>query len=487
MNFKRLAKKAAAVTFRTAILVGADGPHIFAQQMNSGDYKEDYGFAHITRADMLKIPGQQNSPQFKVPQFNASAIKNIDSAKGYDKSGNLIDLDVWDSWPLQNADGTAANYHGYHIVSALAGDPKNSDDTPLHLFYQKVGDTSIDSWKNAGRVFEDMDKFVPNDPYLKYQTQEWSGSATLTKDGQVRLFYTDYSGNPEDGGTGAGNQIISTAQVNLSQPDAATLKVDGVSDHKSVFDGGDGTVYQNIQQFIDEGKWISGDNHTLRDPHYVEDKGHKYLVFEANTGTTDGYQGDQSFNNKAYYGGSDVFFQNEKNKLLQSPKKQIASLANGALGIVELADDYTVKSVMKPLVASNTVADEVERANIFKMNNKWYLFTDSRGSKMTSDGINDKDVYMLGPGGDSLNGPHNPINETGLVLNMNLDPADLTHTYSHCGIPHPEGNNVVLTSYMTNRGFYPEHHSHLRDKLGVNIKGSDTSGGENSSGQGQFP
>ncbi|PFO09604.1 glycoside hydrolase 68 family protein [Bacillus sp. AFS076308] len=475
MNFKRLTKKAAAVTFSTAILVGAGGPQIFAQQMTSVDYKKDYGFAHITRADMLKIPGQQNSDQFKVPQFDASAIKNIDSAKGYDKSGNLIDLDVWDSWPLQNADGTAANYQGYHIVFALAGDPKNSNDTSIYLFYQKVGDTSIDSWKNAGRVFKDIDKFVPNDPYLKYQTQEWSGSATLTKDGQVRLFYTDYSGNTEDGGTGAGNQIISTAQVNLSQPDAATLKIDGVSDHKSVFDGGDGTVYQNIQQFIDEGKWISGDNHTLRDPHYVEDKGHKYLVFEANTGTTDGYQGDQSFNNKAYYGGSDVFFQNEKNKLLQSPKKQIASLANGALGIVELNDDYTVKSVMKPLIASNTVTDEIERANIFKMNNKWYLFTDSRGSKMTIDGINDKDVYMLGFVADSLNGPFKPLNETGLVLNMNLDPADLTFTYSHFAVPQTEGNNVVITSYMTNRGFYTDHQSTFAPSFLLNIQGTKTS------------
>ncbi|MED4224573.1 glycoside hydrolase family 68 protein [Neobacillus cucumis] len=480
MNFKRLTKKAAAVTFSTAILVGAGGPQIFAQEMNSGDYKEDFGFAHITRADMLKIPGQQNSSQFKVPQFNASAIKNINSAKVYDKSGNLIDLDVWDSWPLQNADGTAANYHGYHIVFALAGDPKNSNDTSIYLFYQKVGDTSIDSWKNAGRVFKDSDKDIPNDPYLKYQTQEWSGSATLTNDGQVRLFYTDYSGSIEDGGTDAGNQIISTAQVNLSQPDAATLKVDGVSDHKSVFDGGDGTVYQNIQQFIDEGKWISGDNHTLRDPHYVEDNGHKYLVFEANTGTTDGYQGDQSFNNKAYYGGSNIFFQNEKKKLLESPKKQIASLANGALGIVELNDDYTVKSVMKPLIASNTVTDEIERANIFKMNNKWYLFTDSRGSKMTIDGINDKDVYMLGFVADSLKGPFKPLNETGLVLNMNLDPADLTFTYSHFAIPQPEGNNVVITSYMTNRGFYPDKHSTFAPSFLLNIKGSNTSVVQNS-------
>lgn len=79
----------------------------------------------------------------------------------------------------------------------------------------------------------------------------------------------------------------------------------------------------------------SGDNHTLRDPHYVEDKGHKYLVFEANTGTENGYQGEESLFNKAYYGKSTSFFRQESQKLLQSDKKRTAELANGALGMIE--------------------------------------------------------------------------------------------------------------------------------------------------------
>lgn len=185
-------------------------------------------------------------------------------------------------------------------------------------------------------MFKDSDKFVPNDPHLKKQTQEWSGSATLTSDGKVRLFYTNFSG------ANYGKQTLTTAQVNVSQPSADTLKIEGVEDHKSIFDG-DGKKYQNIQQFIDEGAYGSEDNHTLRDPHYVEDKGHKYLVFEANTGTEDGYQGEDSLYNRAYYGGNNPFFQSEKEKLLQSSNKKKASLANGALGIVELNNDYTLK------------------------------------------------------------------------------------------------------------------------------------------------
>ncbi|MFH4377147.1 glycoside hydrolase family 68 protein, partial [Acinetobacter baumannii] len=88
--------------------------------------------------------------------------------------------------------------------------------------------------------------------------------------------------------------------------------------------------------------------------------------FEANTGTEDGYQGEESLFNKAYYGKSTSFFRQESQKLLQSDKKRTAELANGARGMIELNDDYTLKKVMNPLIASNTVTDEIERANVFK-------------------------------------------------------------------------------------------------------------------------
>jgi len=441
---------------------------------SSMDYKDKYGTSIITRYDMLKIPEQQNSAQFMVPQFDAATLKDIASVKGYDELGNLIDLDVWDSWPMENANGTVANYNGYNLVFALAGDPKRVWDTHIYLLYQRIGETSIDSWKCAGRVFKYDDQINSNDPILKDQLEEWSGSATLTADGKVRLFYTSrHPWAPERGFYG--KQTLTTAQINVSQPDADTLKIDGVQDLKSIFDGGDGTIYQNVQQFIDKGVYLSGDNHTLRDPHYVEDNGHKYLVFEANTGTEDGYQGEESLYNKAYYGGSEVFFQSEKDKLLAGPNKQKASLANGALGIIELNDDYTLKTVMKPLIVSNTVTDEIERANVFKMNDKWYLFTDSRGSKATIDGIDSKDVYMLGYVSDSLTGSYKPLNNSGLVLRMCLDPADLTFTYSHFAVPQADGNNVIITSYMTNRGIYTDHHATFAPSFLLNIKGTKTS------------
>ncbi|MEK4062662.1 MULTISPECIES: glycoside hydrolase family 68 protein [Paenibacillus] len=470
MNIKKMVRQATAVTFTAALLTGG-GASALAKEDNSKNYKEDFGFSHITRADMMKIPEQQKSENFQVPSFDASTIKNIPTANTVDESGNALELDVWDSWPLQNADGTVAEYNGYHIVFALAGDPEKGWDTFVYMFYQKVGDTSIDSWKNAGRVFKNSDKYVSNDPILNNQAEEWSGSATLTKEGKVRLFYTNRQGwDPAN--NFFGKQTLTTAQVNVSKPDADTLKVDGVEDLKSIFDG-DSKFYQNVDQAFGEGNY--DDNHTLRDPHYVEDNGHKYLVFEANTGTETGYQGEQSLDIRTYYGGNKPFFEAEKSKLLSGPKKSLATLANGALGIIELNDDYSLKKVMKPLIASNTVTDEIERANLFEMNNKWYLFTDSRGSKMTIDGIGANDVYMLGYVADSLTGPYKPLNKSGLVLHMDLDPSDVTWTYSHFAIPQAKGNNVVITSYMTNRGLYEDQQSTFAPSFLLNIKGSKTS------------
>ncbi|GIP52991.1 glycoside hydrolase family 68 protein [Paenibacillus vini] len=472
MNFKKMMKQATVFTFTAALLAGG-GSQTFAKGNSMGEYKESYGFTHITRTDMLKLPQQQQSAQFKAPQFDASTIKNIPAAVKYDENGNKIDMDVWDSWPLQNADGTVANYKGYEIVFGLAGDPARGSDTFIYLFYKKAGDNSLNSWKNAGRVFKDSDKLVPGDTILNNQAEEWSGSATMTSDGEIRLFYTNRHGwDPER--NFYGKQTLTTAQINVSQPNTDTLKIDGVEDFKSIYDGNEGKMYQTLDM-TGFSKGDYNDNHTLRDPHYVEENGHKYLVFEANTGSETGYQGAESLFNKAYYDGSTTFYRNERNKLMQGADKTNAEIANGALGIIELNDDYTFKKELKPLIASNTITDEIERPNIFKLNGKWYLFTSTRGSKMFVDGIDDEDIYMLGYVSSSLTGPYKPLNGTGLVLHQDLDPNDLTWTYAHFAIPQVKGNNVVISSYMTNRGFFKDHHSTFAPSFLMNISGSTTS------------
>lgn len=56
MNIKNIAKKASALTVAAALLAGG-APQTFAKETQ--DYKKSYGFSHITRHDMLKIPEQR--------------------------------------------------------------------------------------------------------------------------------------------------------------------------------------------------------------------------------------------------------------------------------------------------------------------------------------------------------------------------------------------------------------------------------------------
>ncbi len=98
MNIKKFAKQATVLTFTTALLAGG-ATQAFAKETNQKPYKETYGISHITRHDMLQIPEQQKNEKYQVPEFDSSTIKNISSAKGPGRLGQLGHY---------NADGTVA-------------------------------------------------------------------------------------------------------------------------------------------------------------------------------------------------------------------------------------------------------------------------------------------------------------------------------------------------------------------------------------------
>ncbi len=224
-------------------------------------YKDTYGTSQITRQDMKEMIGQHGDERYTVPSFDASSIKNIKSATKIDENGNEIKMDVWDTWPLQNPDGTVADYNGYQIVFGLAGDPKDASDTFIYMFYKKSGDDSVDAWKNAGRVFDDNDKFN-GDKILAGQQEEWSGSAAFI-DGEIRLFYTNRGGFDESQGI-FGKQTLTTAQVNVSEKDTSSLQVDGVEDYKSISAVTESAI-ENVNKAFEDRNFAN--NHTLRDPH----------------------------------------------------------------------------------------------------------------------------------------------------------------------------------------------------------------------------
>ncbi|GAA3173902.1 glycoside hydrolase family 68 protein [Fructilactobacillus sanfranciscensis] len=394
----------------------------------------------------------KQDPQYAVPYFNAKEIKNMPASYTVDaQTGKMAHLDVWDSWPVQDpVTGYVSNYKGYQLVIAMMGIPNTPNgDNHIYLLYNKYGDNDFSHWRNAGSIFGTNE----NNVY-----QEWSGSAIVNDNGTIQLFYTsndtsDYKLN---------DQRLATATLNLDVDDNG-VAIKSVDNYHILFEG-DGFHYQTYDQFAN-GKDRKNDDYCLRDPHVVQsENGDRYLVFEANTGMED-YQSDDQIYNWANYGGDDAFNIKSFFKLLNNKNdRELASLANGAIGILKLNNDQTnpkVEEVYSPLVSTLMASDEVERVNVVKLGDKYYLFSATRVSRGSDRELNAKDitivgdnVAMIGYVSDNLMGKYKPLNNSGVVLTASVPANWRTATYSYYAVPvegHPD--QVLITSYMSNKDF----------------------------------
>lgn len=315
-----------------------------------------------------------------VPYFKADTIINMPAFNTVDaQTMEKEEIDVWDSWPVQDAEsGVVSNWNGYQLVIAMAGAPKKNSNH-IYLLYSKYGDNDFTHWKNAGPIFG---------YYALEDDQQWSGSATVNSDGSIQLFYT-----MNDTSAGKLNwQQLASATLNLAVENGDVVLKSVENDH-ILFDG-DNYHYQSYPKFMDtfnddhnhDGIPDRTDNYCLRDPHIIEDKGSRYLIFESNTGD-ENYQGEKQVYTWSNYGGDDAFnLKSFLNIINNKHLYDLASWANGSIGILKLDDNEKNPSVAElytPLVTSHMVTDEVERPSVVKMGNKYYLFAASRISKST--------------------------------------------------------------------------------------------------------
>lgn len=392
-----------------------------------------------------------------VPYFKADTIINMPAFNTVDaQTMEKEEIDVWDSWPVQDAEsGVVSNWNGYQLVISMAGAP-NKNSNHIYLLYSKYGDNDFTHWKNAGPIFG----------YNALEDdQQWSGSATVNSDGSIQLYYTK---NDTSGGKLNWQQLAS-ATLNLAVENDEVVIKSVENDH--ILFGGDNYHYQSYPKFMStfnddhnhDGIPDRTDNYCLRDPHIIEDNGSRYLIFESNTGD-ENYQGEKQIYNWSNYGGDDAFnLKSFLNIVNNKHLYNLASWANGSIGILKLDDNEKNPSVAElytPLVTSHMVTDEVERPSVVKMGNKYYLFTASRINKSTDaegtvaarEAVGD-DVVMLGFVSDSLRGQYRPLNGSGVVLTASV-PADWrTSTYSYYAVPvEGSSDTLLVTSYMTNRG-----------------------------------
>lgn len=406
----------------------------------------------MTYNDFKKIADTliKQDPRYAVPFFNAKQIQNMPAAHTRDaQTGQIVDMDVWDSWPVQDIKtGYVSNWNGYQLVIAMMGIP-NVNDNHIYLLYNKYGDNNLADWKNAGPIFGYNATPV---------SQEWSGSATVNPDGTIQLFYTrvDTSDNNTN------HQKLASATIYLNHNDEdGTVSIDHVANDHIVFEG-DGYHYQTYKQWRATNK--GADNIAMRDAHVIEDNdGNRYLIFEASTGL-ENYQGPEQIFNWQNYGGDDKFnVDNFFHLLSNADMNSRASWANAAIGILKLNNDIEnpqVSEVYTPLVTAPMVSDEIERPDVVKLGDKYYLFAATRLNRGTNDdawNAADKtvgdNVVMVGYVSDKLTGGYKPLNDSGVVLTASVPANWRTATYSYYAVPvegHPD--QVLITSYITNRG-----------------------------------
>ena len=403
----------------------------------------------MTYNDFQKIADTliKQDGRYTVPFFKASEIKNMPAATTKDAQTNIIEpLDVWDSWPVQDVrTGQVANWNGYQLVIAMMGVPSQNDNH-IYLLYNKYGDNELSHWKNAGPIFG------YNATPL---SQEWSGSAVLNSDNSIQLFYTrvDTSDNNTN------HQKIASATLYLTDNNGNISLAQVANDH-IVFEG-DGYYYQTYDQWKATNK--GADNIAMRDAHVIEDdNGDRYLVFEASTGL-ENYQGENQIYNWLNYGGDDAFNIKSLFRILSNDDiKSRATWANAAIGILKLNNDEKnpkVAELYSPLISAPMVSDEIERPNVVKLGNKYYLFAATRLNRGSNDDawmnanytVGDN-VAMVGYVADSLTGPYKPLNDSGVVLTASVPANWRTATYSYYAVPVAgKDDQLLVTSYMTNR------------------------------------
>ncbi|GLI10888.1 glycoside hydrolase 68 family protein [Paenibacillus tyrfis] len=304
---------------------------------------------------------------------------------------------VWDTWPLQNRDGSLANIKGYRVAFALVaprtyGWGERHTHARIGMFYSKNGK----DWVYAG---------VPYDENKAYGHMQWAGTAMLDENGKVHLFYTATTDMNAGGGkawnednwTSRAEQRIAKTTFDISA-DKNGVHLTNEGDHQIILQA-DGKYYETIQQFQNKGNIITA----FRDPFFFRDPntGKEYIIFE-------GQAGDN------YAMKPENIGDEEYRRTHSVPDR--AALYNGNIGIAEVLDhDVTKLKLLPPLVESIGTNHQLERPHVVVNGDEYYLFTISHTFTYAPGLTGPDGVYgFYGKGG--LRADYKPMNGSGLVV-----------------------------------------------------------------------
>jgi levansucrase len=307
-----------------------------------------------------------------APVIKADAVQRI-----------APELDIWDAWPIQDDNGTPANFNDGETLWMALGAPRfeDPDERHAHARIHLLRKTSV-GWRHLGPAMPEG--FSPG-------SREWSGSALLDADRRtVTLFFT---------ATGRRGEEALTFEQRLFSA-TATLVSEGQTAHLA--------DWRDLQEIVE------------RDPAY-------YMAGEAGGGKVGTIK---AFRDPAYFrdpasGKRYLFF--------AGSRAHTDSEFNGVIGAIEAVPNGSPAwSLRPPVIDATDVNNELERPHVVIFEGLYYMFWSTQQHVFDpAHGSSPTGLYgMVAP---SLDGAWRPLNGTGLVF---ANPAAAPHqAYSWLVLP----------------------------------------------------
>lgn len=301
------------------------------------------------------VAGIAQQPLPEAPVISAKDVVSV-----------VPDQDLWDLWPLQNADGTVAQIAGGELWMVLSA-PRLPDPGLRH----DIARTRL--LFRTGQAWLDCGLLLPDD--LNPGTREWSGSARFNPEtGEVTAYFTAAGRRTDTTPSFEQRLFQTTGQLDLSgsRPSISNWSA------ASPIVINDGSLYVDVG--VDQG--VPGNIKGFRDPYWFCDPadGNAYILF------TGSQPGSRSSHNGVVG----------------------LAVAHSAMG----EDGFRL---LPPIITADGVCNEMERPHLVLKDGLYYLFWSSQNSVFAPDGPKGPSgLYgMVAP---SLTGPYTPLNGTGLVI-----------------------------------------------------------------------
>jgi levansucrase len=290
-------------------------------------------------------------------------------------------LDFWDLWPVRTRDGEVADVLGREVWAGLSapavGDPAGRHDVArIRLVARRTDGTP--GWDDLGPLFPDG---------ASAGSREWAGALVHEPaGGTLTAYYTAAGTRGETTRTFRQRIMTATATVRL---DAARPLVTAWSEHTEALVA-DGVRYT----VVDAADGVPGFIKAFRDPFCFRDPadGQDYLLFTASMAAA-------------------------------------STDFNGCIGLARRDEGGAV--LLDPLVTADGVNNELERPHVIVHDGRYLLFFSTQARTYHPDCTGPAGLYGLVA--DTLLGPYEPLNGSGLVLRN--PPEEPYQAYSWVVLP----------------------------------------------------